>query len=316
MQIGEKWMRWTFAEAGTKTASKLLQKVVGVAASSWIYAMFATAVISIVQVMSGLIVVKSQKKSLFPDFGQVAGSCLFGLFAFISTVLAFTVFVYNGDVGVNTFIITLSIVPGAFIDRIFFGHKLNWRQWAGVVVAIVAGYSVLGFPSLSTALAQPAWVWLSFGITMSVAINQGITQKVKKVDPFVKNFWGGLTTLALAVAGLAVMGSLGTLLDFSVNTRKLWIVSGLMGFIIVGMWSFNLLSYKGGASIAIKKLVMNGAYLITAMLGGLIFFHERLTVGKCSGVLLFFAAFTLMDKGTWEYFSRLWKPSNPVTVLK
>src|SRR3989344_2684204 len=278
--IGEKWMRWTFAEAGTRTASKLLQKVVGIAASSWIHALFATLVISVVQVISGLTVVKAQKKSLLPDFGQIAGSCLFGLFAFISSVLCFTVFIYNGDIGVNTFIITLSIVPGAFIDRIFFKHKLNWRQWTGVVVAILAGYAVLGFPSLFVALSQPMWVWLSLGITMSAAINQGITQKVKKVDPFVKNFWGGLIALVLSVVCLAIFGSLGVLTDFSGNMKKLYIVSGLIGFIVVGMWSFNLLSYKGGASIAIKKLVMNGTNLITAMAGGIVFFQETLTLGK------------------------------------
>ena len=313
MQVGEKWMRWTFAEAGTKTVSKLLQKVIGVAAANWATALLATFVISLVQVVSGFSVVKAQKKSLLPSADQIIGSCFFGVFAFIATTLAFVVFVYNGDVGVNTFIITLSIVPGAIIDRVFFGNKLNKRQWLGVAFAILAGYAVLGFPSLSAAVSQPTWVWMSLGIPMAVAINQGITQKIKAVDSFVKNFWGGLTTLVLSLAGLALAGSLGVLVDFSGNMKKIWAVSGLIGVIVVAMWSFNLLSYKGGASIALKKLVMNGSYLVAAMLGGVFFFGESLTFGKASGVALFMAAFALMDKGTWEFVSRYW-PKRSVSV--
>ncbi len=298
-------MRWTLLESATKTISKMMQKVIGVAAANAPNALFTTAVVSIVQVVCGIGVVKAQRKSLFPSASQVLGSCLFGLFAFISTILSFLVFVYNGDIGVNTFIITLSIIPGAFIDWIFFKHSLKARQWLAIAVAILAGYAVLGFPSLSEALAQPVWVWMSLGITISVAINQGITQKVKAVDAFVKNFWGGFTTLVCAVIGLAIFGSLHLLTDFSLG--KLWIVGALCGFVVVGMWAFNLLSYKGGATIALKKLVMNGSYLITAMIGGVIFFGEQLTLGKIMGILFFFGAFVLMDKTTWEFTASLFR---------
>jgi len=315
MQVGERWMRWTLAEAGTKTSTKLLQKVVGVTASSWINAVFATTVISIVQVLVGLSVVTRQGKSLFPGVSQVTLSCAFGFVAFVMTTLSFVVFVFNGDIGVNTFIITLSIVPGAIIDRVFFGHKLNFRQWMGVLMAIFAGYAVLDFPSLSQAFKSPTWVWLSLATALLAAVNQGITQKNKAVDPFVKNFWGGLTTLISGVVSLLIVGSLSVFTDFSVSMQKIWLISALMGFIIVGMWSFNLLSYKGGASIALKKLVMNGSYLVTAMLGGVLIFNESLTAGKVSGIF-FFIAFTLMDKGTWEFVRKsLGRKNEPANVV-
>src|SRR3989344_9632810 len=54
----------------------------------------------------------------------------------------------------------------------------------------------------------------------------------------------------------------------------------VIGLIVVGMWAFNLLSYKGGAYIALKKLVMNGTYLITAMFCGALCFGEKITTGK------------------------------------
>ncbi len=138
---------------------------------------------------------------------------------------------------------------------------------------------------------------------LTAAINQGITQKVKKVDPFVKNFWGGLTTISLCLVGLATFDSLGLLSDFSLNMKKLWAVSLAVGIIVVGMWTFNLLSYKDGASIAIKKLVMNGSYLIMATICGILFFKEELSLGKIIGPVLYTVAFSLMDIKTWKFLN-------------
>lgn len=305
-KFGEKWMRWTLAEAGTKTASKILQKVIGAVSTTVAHTFFATLVVGLVQTIGGLAVTRARGTPILTDKESIFGSCLFGFFAVISTVLSFSVFLFGGDMGVNVFIITLSIIPGALIDRFFFGKKLSWREWLGVLVAILAGYSVLGWPSFSGVFAFPLWVWLSFGVACSVAINQGITQKVKKVDPFVKNFWGGLTTVALCLFGVVVLGSAKLLTDFSRPMQNLWLAAAICGVIVVGMWSFNLMSYKAGASIALKKLVMNGVYLITAMIAGVIIFRETLTIGKLVGVVLFACAFTLMDRGTWDFVSRLW----------
>ena len=304
MQIGEKWMKWTLCEAGTKTASKVLQKVVGNMCVSLAHTFLATIVIGLVQIIAGLVMTRLQKVKLFGDHANIIGSCLFGFFAVVSTVLAFGAFYYGGDMGVNTFIITLSIIPGALIDRFFFNHKLNGREWLGVGVAVLAGYAILGWPSLTEFTKLPFWVWLSFGTMMSVAINQGITQKVKKVDPFVKNFWGGLTTVILCLVALIILGKTGIILDFSGSAPELWLVSAIIGLIVVGMWAFNLLSYKGGAYIALKKLVMNGTYLITAMFCGAMFFGETLSPSKLLGIVFYFGAFVLMDKGTWEFLTR------------
>ncbi len=314
-RFGEKWMRWTLAEAGTKTGSKILQKVIGNISTTVAHTFFATLVVGLVQTIGGWIVTRARGTPILTDKESIFGSCLFGFFAVISTVLSFSVFLLGGDIGVNVFIITLSIIPGALIDRFFFGKKLCWREWLGIGIAIFGGYSVLGWPSLSGVLALPLWVWLSFCVMCSVAINQGITQKVKKVDPFVKNFWGGLTTLTLCAIGVVALGSAKLFTDFSRPMQNLWLAAAIGGVIVVGMWSFNLMSYKAGASIALKKLVMNGVYLITAMLAGVLLFKESFTIGKMVGIALFVCAFTLMDKGTWEFVSRLWSAKDSVASL-
>lgn len=312
--MAERWMGWTLGEAGTKTASKMLQKLVGNVSQTVGHVFFATMLVGFVQVVAGYLMAKRQDRKLWPDWQGVLGSCLFGIFATLSSVLCFYVFVLGGDMTINTFIITLSIVPGAIIDWLFFSHKLNRREWSGVVLAVFAGYAVLGWPSLKETLALPLWVWLSAIVAFSAAINQGITQKVKKIDPFVKNFWGGLTTVVLAILGIFLAHSAALFKNFSVVMQKLYFVSVVIGFIVVLMWNFNLKSYQGGASIAIKKLVMNGSYLISVMILGTLVFGEKFSIGKLVGVLLYIGAFVLMDKGTWNYvYSKVIK-AQPISV--
>lgn len=308
MRIGERWMKWTFGEASAKTASKLFSKVVGMVSTSFGHVFFATAVIGLVQTIVGFCMARAKGTKLLTDPVDVAGACMFGFFATLATVFGFIVFLLGGNIGVNVFIVTLSIIPGALIDRLFFKKHLSGRQWLGLAVGIFAGYCILGLPSFKESVNLPLWVWLSFAMAFFVAINQGITQKVKKIDPFVKNFWGGFTTLILSVGGLAVVGSLSLVFDFSGAMKKLWMINIVIGFIVVAMWTSNLYSYKEGASIALKKLVMNGSYLIMAMTGGILIFDETISISKGMGIMIYFIAFVLMDQNTWSFlFSR---PSN------
>lgn len=299
--MGERWMLWTLLEASTKTSSKLLQKIVGTVSTTVPHTILATMIIGIVQTVIGGLIAISRKTNLFQDWRAIGGACLFGIFAVIATGLSFMAFLYGGDMGVNTFIITLSIVPGAFIDSLYFRHHLNMRQWSGIGLAILAGYSVLGWPSFQEVAELPLWVWCSLGTMISVAVNQGITQSVSRIDPFVKNFWGGLSTVLLCILLLAALGQLGLVFERTPQMVTLWRSSVLIGFIVVAMWSFNLLSYKGGATIALKKLVLNGSYLSTTMIGGAILFDEQMTVAKIVGVCLYCLAFMIWDSGTWKF---------------
>ena len=150
---------------------------------------------------------------------------------------------------------------------------------------------------------MPVWTWLSFGIMFGAAINQGITQKInrlnKKADPFFKNFWGGLVTFVVCLTALIASGRISLLWDFSLDTRKLLGLSAFIGLVVTAMWSFNLISYKLEASIAFKKLVVFGSYLIMAMFCGVVFFDEALTWNKMSGIGLYTVAFGLMDDKAW-----------------
>lgn len=295
----EPWMKWAVLEALMKVFATTLHKVTGIISASIGHLLFATAVAGFVQAVVGFVLARTNKKFFAADAVGIAGSLLFGFFAVVSGVLVMSAYLYGGEVGVVVFITTLSIVPGALIDRVFFGYALNTRQWLGIAIAILAGYSILGWPSLHEAFRLPLWVWLALGTMLSLAINQGITQHIKEIDPFVKNFWGGLTRFILAAVAIFIFYPPGASIQY-LSMQKLIVVSAAVGIIGVGMWSFNLLSYKTGASIALKKLVMNGSYLALSLFAGMAFFGEALTVSKVLGVILFVAAFVLMDKGTWR----------------
>ncbi len=86
--------------------------------------------------------------------------------------------------------------------------------------------------------------------------------------------------------------------------KSFWVGSAAIGGITLAMISFKLLAYQGGGSIALKKLIMQATYLITATILGWITYAEPLTAGKLLGMAGYVVAFTLMDKGTWEFVSR------------
>lgn len=302
--FGEKWTIWAILEGLSKTLSKTLQKYTGVASTHWGDTFLATAIIGLVQLISGIIVTRVKGTKIMVDRYTIIGCCIFGLNAVVITVLGFAVFLYGGDMGVSTFIVSLAIIPGAIFDQSIFNHKVSKVEWLGIFIAIIGGISVLQIKSFSTILNFPLWVWMSFAMMFLSALGQVVTQKISKVDPFVKNFWGGLVTVITCVpVAYYLLGN-----DLLSSSRShLMIVSAIMGVIIVGMWSFNLLSYRSGASIALKKLVMFGVFLSTAMIAGVVFFHEALTLGKIIGVLLYIVAFVLIDRKSKDYLNSLIK---------
>ena len=99
-------------------------------------------------------------------------------------------------------------------------------------------------------------------------------------------------------------------MNIGVLRPSFWRAVIAFGLVVTGGVAFKLLSYKGGGSIAVKKLVMQGTYLITATLFGALFYAEPFTVGKAVGIAGFVLAFVLMDQGTWEFFHRAYLPAS------
>ena len=296
-------MKWALLESIAKVLSKIIQKWIGIVSTTIAHSFFATLVIGIIRILISGIAVWKYKVPVFVEKHLVFGAIGFGIGAVIASVLSFSVFILGGDVGVNTFIVTLAIVPGAFVDRIFFNHSISVRAWCGVGVAILAGYVVLGMPTLTELAHLPMWVGLSFGAMFAVTGNQVITQMIKDINPMVKNFWGGITEVILCTAILFLIDPVVFKNGWSVGEGNLALGAAICGVIGVAMWSFNVLAYKGGAWIALKKLVMNASYLTMAMIAGIVLFGEDASVTKFAGVALYLVAFVLIDDKTWKAFT-------------
>src|SRR3989338_3123545 len=299
--IGEEWMKWAFGEAVCKTGAKLLQKSVGQLSSTFGHIYAATLVIGLFQVIYAVSrgLFDKSLSSILDAPKHILGSIFYGVTFSVATILTFLVFANGGDVGGNTLIVTLSIVPGALIDYLFFGNSLNLRKILGIAVAIIAGYVVLGLPSLSGISNLPLWVNLSFAVMLILAVIQGIAKWIKESHPLTLNFWGGLATVLVSLLGLRWLGQTGFLFDFSLAMQKFWLISGGVGLFFIGAWIFNLLSYKYGAFIAFKNLITNSSYLIMTMVLGVLFFGEPATLFKLGGILVYLLAFVLFDDKSW-----------------
>lgn len=319
--MAEPWMKWAVAEGGAKTANRVVSKFVGQAAGTTTGSVFATTLIGLVQMIGGLAGSSARGQPLWPGRNLIVASVIFGSFATLMTILGIVSFTYlDADVGITTFIITLSIIPGALIDWAFFNHPLSARQcFLGIPMFLLSGWAILNFPNLETLLVLPMWVILTLGITISSAINEGISQyqaqsrkrrrAASSMDPLVNNFWVGLTTLTLGSLIFVILGNWG---EVSALSRRFWISTIVIGAIVVGMISFKLIAYKGGGSIALKKVIMQGTYLVTATFLGVLVHGEPLTTGKLVGLFGYFIAFTLMDNEIWKFIRQ--KFFNPTII--
>ena len=302
-------MTWAVAEGGTKTTNNLISKLIGIASGSFLGAVVAYLVTASFQAAGAFVGSRLAKISLKVSRQQLWRCILFGTIATMSGWVVVWVFTYPGSsVGVVAFIATMSIIPGALIDWLFFGHPMRPRQWLGIGLFLLAGYMILNFPPLSLLAQPPTWVMIAGLIPLFMALNEALTQAqadqtMARLHPLANTFWVGTTSVVVSIAAsLAVVWRVGGQLDFPVIY---WLGAAAKGLVLVGMISFKLLSYQGGGTIAIKKLVMQGSYLISAMLLGVLFYaDESLTLGKVMAVVVYFVAFSLTDNNTWSYLRR------------
>lgn len=291
-----KWKGFAVGEGIAKTASNTLSKTLGITGATFDTSIFTTFIIGVVQMIGGLALAFVHKESLFPGKKLILGSVLFGILAFIITVAGLYALTFpDADIGVFVFITLFGLLPGAFIDHIFFKTPLTLRQWLGVAVFLLGAYGMLNFPSLGEILELPTWIWITFIIPVGMAVNEGITRAISiksASNPFVNNFWIGTTTAILGIVWMIAAGTLGI---FTTVPTSFYVLSAAIGGVVIIMISFKLLSYKAGGTIVFKKIVMQGTHLISAIIISVIFFAEQLTFGKILGIGSFFISMFLME---------------------
>lgn len=295
------WVRFAVGEGLTKAASSSLQKMISLAGGTLGTSFLATLIIGAVQMTGGLALALARKHSIFPGWRLVGASSLFGVVAVIMTMAGFIAYTYEeAQMGVVTFIAVSSIVPGAFADWFFFGTRMVFRQWIGIAVFLGAGWAILGFPGAEILFAFPPWILIAGLIPLFATVNEILTRGIGLSpisSPFVNNFWIGLTTIALCVVGLYIMG----FSDALARTGNRFIFGSIaVGGIVLVMITFKLLAYKAGGTIAAKKLIMFSTYLTVAVVAGVLFYDEPLTFGKVLGIVGFALSFLLISEDAWK----------------
>lgn len=298
------WTIWSIGEGLTKTVARILQKFVSNTTNTFGGTLLASGIVGLVQVLISLPILKIKGIKIFERPALIIGCIISGALAQLATIFGFLTFLNKGDIGTSTFIVTLSIVPGAIFDIIFFKYRPRVKELFGILIAILAGWIMLGFPTSGANL--PLWIWLSFGTMIAVATNQAVTQSLKKAHPMFLNFWGGITALIICILILINFGHDTEIIN-SLGNQNFWLYSSAIGILVVIMWSFSLISYKDGAGIALKKLVVNGTYFIMTFIVGYLFFQEQITINKILAIPLFFLAYVLMKKEAWKVISQKYK---------
>ncbi len=315
------WQAFAVYEGFTKTASSIFQKLVGVVMGTVAMGCIATIIIGAVQATVGYLgfIQQTRKdpanaKLLVPELRAVLWAIVFGFFASIfGTVLSIYTFTLGADMGIRTLLISCSIIPGAIASRIIWGSKtdpLGLRQWAGITLFITAMWAMLGFPS---DIPTDAWVWLTIGIGFTQAANEVLNRLASvKLNIWTNGFWVGVSQMFFATMALAIMVLIGG--GVTLEISKLFVFGTLViaGF-ATAMIAFKLLAYQGGGTIALKKIIMPGTYLVTAIIAGAIVYGEPLTLGKFAGTILWLVSIVLADKEVLPAL-RAWVSSRRITA--
>ncbi len=305
-----KWLKWAVGEAGSRTASMTLQNVIGRIAGSFPLVVISTLMIGIVQCSTAFGIVRRKQLDIFPSRRLVTGSVLFGIGAFVNTLLAFMAYVYDANMAVYTMITLLAIIPGAIIDRIWFNEKITLRLIAGIILATIAGWLILDLPNLESFTDMPVWTWIGLGNAIGLSINQGITRWSKEVNPWVKNFWGGSTTAILCLLTVLIFADETIRAVATADMGRVLGWSAVISFLVIGIWSFNVIAYRDGAAIPTKQVVVNGIFLTLTIFAGYLFFGDMITSTQFGGMVVYLIAFTVMNKEAWEYITRTQRVSS------
>ncbi|MFH1523275.1 MAG: DMT family transporter [Patescibacteria group bacterium] len=300
------WIYWAWGEAVAGAISLLIMKKAGLKMEIIDQVIIMVLALSLFQVLISLIIAWIRGEKLFYRRRDFFWLSLFGIVIFFIDILAFVVFNLGGKMIIFSFIFSLSIIPGAVLDRFWFKKEFSKRQFIGIGVAILATYSMFNWPEIGGINAMrmlPLWIWLSIVASFFAAAIQGISFKIKDTtSPLVMNILGGSMVVMLALLILTARGNLSLLVSTDPPYPLLWMLSIVLGALVVGQWVCNITSYKyKNVFIAMKMLVVRGTFLFLAVLLGVIFLQETFGIAQLIGMILYLGAFILIKEDIWQF---------------
>jgi len=300
------WRLWAVAEGLAKTFSAIFQKLVGVTMGTLEMGCIAATIIGFIQMVSGFCgwILTSRedtgrRASWIPDCKSLVLMLFLGFLAGIfGTVLSIYTFTLGADLGVRTLLISSSVVPAAIAAALIWPTTdgLDVSQTFGIGVFLAAMWAMLGFPNLTLLAQLEPWVVLTLTLAAVNALGEIIVRMTAlKFDVWINNIWIGGSTSVFSLIGLVIL--LLVRGDAGIDITHAFLVGALaIGMIVAAMTTFRILAYRGGGTIALKKIIMPGVYLVTAMIAGVWLYGEVITMGKLVGVVLWCVAIYFVDK--------------------
>jgi drug/metabolite transporter (DMT)-like permease len=290
------WRLFAVLEGLSRTVGNSLQKYIGLVSSAELACVLA-GIIGLTQVGAGFW--GSTLKRLLSDRRGIAYSVALGFLATtVGTVLSVYTYMVGADLGARTLLVNASIIPAALMGTFFWRDPLGPRQWLGIGVFLVATWAMLGFPGT---FSLEVWVWLSLIIALSQAVSEVLSRfAASTMNPWTHNFWVGASSIFFAlVSFIIVSAASGTFGALPVLSAGFVVGSIALSTNVVLMISLRLWTYQGGGTIAVKKVLMPGTFMATAIFAGALFFGEPLYLGKFFGIAIWLVAVALIDRDVW-----------------
>src|SRR5690349_2025403 len=144
--VTKRWESFAVLEGCAKFVAALLMRSLSFGAGNLGAAAGFTLWSSVAQAAGGAVVALVRRTS-FAIGRRIFWCMAFGVSATTMTMMHVGSLSYpDAEVGSTTFLITLSIVPGVLVDRIFFGDRLAPRQFLGIGLFLLSGWAILNFP--------------------------------------------------------------------------------------------------------------------------------------------------------------------------
>ena len=296
---GVPWSLFAFSEGILKTLQLWLLWVISLVVSVFPIVFIAVFVVGIIQIVGGLIINLRSRYEIFPGTRYIMGSLLLGIVSVYMIILPIYIFsLQHTDFSLLAFVIALAIIPGVLLEKVSFRDAFRPAMFIAIILFFFGTYAFLGFPSLEQLVALPKWILLSFTLPAAALINEFIVRSFKTniVSPWVNNFWAGAATAIVCVVAFLISGQAESFFtSLSLIPQSSWLLFLVLGFLVLSGVFVRQRTYMHGGSIASKKIVMTGMYLVSAFLVGLLVFSEALTVGKVVGIIALLGAYIALE---------------------
>jgi drug/metabolite transporter (DMT)-like permease len=292
-------------EGLSRVASGVLQKTLGVHSADMQGSCIATIVIGIVQMIIGKGGM-SQTKLPKADWRHIRWPIAFGVLAGCATIAAMQALMQGADLGIFALIVAASIVPSTVVGRLIFHEPLGKRQGAGILLFVVTIWVSLGCPMITDADGAPLWIWLTVCAVACVVANEALSKKASGIlDVWTSTFWIGASTVVTCLVALILIALAQE--EIRLPTPAFWAVSVGLGLVTANMIGCRWLAFQTGATIPLRRIIIEGIYLLCFTGIGVASYGDPITWGKVVAIGLFPIAFFLTDEKAW-WAIRSWRP--------